>query len=271
MEKNNINYSYKNIPIPNRHQYKLILLRKIESFIRNMRWKPYFFLNSIDNSYNERQEKYRFKTKKHPPPIKEMDRFESELKGLVKTIKLLKNHNNIQQQMSSDIRKIRVSNCIFTKSDKSGNLYEVYKNKYRQMIFKEVIKHYNKAPRHLEKELNSEAKMLATKLGIVDRVEKYNLKNCFITIKDHKSDFKENPKCRLINPAKTQMGKVSKIFVQDICASLRIALNINQWRNIQDCIKWFKEYDKDNKCSFVKYYIKEFYPSITEKKPWTKH
>ena len=71
--------------------------------------------------------------------------------------------------------------------------------------------------------------MLASKLGIVDRVEKYNTKNCFITIKDHKSGFKTNPECRLISPAKTQIGKVSKIIVQDICASLRIALNVNQW------------------------------------------
>ena len=107
--------------------------------------------------------------------------------------------------------------------------------------------------------------MLASKLGIVDRVEKYNTKNCFITIKDHKSDFKTNPECRLINPAKTQIGKVSKIIVQDICASLRIALNINQWWSTQDCIKWFKEYDKDDRCSFIKYDIKEFYPSITER------
>ena len=73
-----------------------------------------------------------------------------------------------------------------------------------------------------------------------------------MTIKDHKSDFKRNAECRLINPAKTQIGKVSKIIVQDICASLRPALNINQWRSTQDCIKWFNDYDKDGKCSFIK-------------------
>ena len=61
------------------------------------------------------------------------------------------------------------------------------------------------------------------------------------------------------------MGRVSKIILQDICATLRIALNINQWRNTHDCIKWFKEHDKNNKCSFVKYDIKEFYSFITEK------
>ena len=71
------------------------------------------------------------------------------------------------------------------------------------MMFKEVVKYYRKAPPDLEKELNGEAKMLAHRLGIVDRVEKYNTKNCFITIKDHKSDFKINPECRLISPAKT--------------------------------------------------------------------
>ena len=105
--------------------------------------------------------------------------------------------------------------------------------------------------------------MLVHRLGIVDRGEKYNTKNCFITIKDHKSDFKTNPECRLINPAKTQIGRVSKTIVQDICALLRLALNINQWWRTKDCIKWFEEYDKDDRCSFIKYNIREFYPSIT--------
>ena len=145
---------------------------------------------------------------------------------------------------------IKKSDSIFVKSDKSGNLYEIQKGKYKQMMFKEVVKHNRKAPPDLEKELNSEAKMLAYKLGIVDRMEKYNTKNCFITIKNHKSDFKTNPECRLINPAKTQISRVSKTIVQDICASLRLALDINQWRSTKDCIKWFEEYDKNDRCSF---------------------
>ena len=128
-----------------------------------------------------------------------------------------------------------------------------------------MMKNYEKAPPDLEKELNSEAKMLVYRLGIVDRVEKYNTKNCFITIKDHKSDFKTNPEYRLINPSKTQIGKVSKIIVQEICDSLSLALNINQWRSTKDCIKWFEEYEKNDRCSFIKYDIKDLYPSITER------
>ena len=183
----------------------------------------YFFLNTINCTEKEGREKYGFRTRKHPP-IKEMDKFEAEMIGMVKEIKFRKMRNN----MYEDMRRCKESESIFVKSDKSGNSYEIEKGKYKQMMFKDVVKSYMKAPPDLEKELNSEAKMLAHRLGIVDRVEKYNTKNCFIRLKDHKSDFKTNPECWLINPAKTQIGRVSKIIVQDICDSLRPALNINQ-------------------------------------------
>ena len=196
MAMENINYSYKNIPIPNGHQYKLVLLRKIESFIR----KHIFFLMRL--TALKRRDGKNTGLKRRPPHIREMDKFEAEMIGMVKEIRLRKMRNNIQQKMYEDMRRIKESDGIFVKSDKLGNLYEIEKGKYKQMMFKEVVKHYRKAPPDLEKELNSEAKILAHRLGIVDKVEKYNTKNCFITIKDHKSDFKTNTECRLINPAK---------------------------------------------------------------------
>ena len=229
-----------------------------------MRWKAYFFLNTIKCTEKEGREKYGFRTRT-PPHIKVMDKFEAQMIGMVKEIKFWKMLNHIQQKMYEDMRRFKESESIFVKSDKSGNLYEIEKGKYKQMMFKEVVKNYKKTPPDLEKELNSEAKMLAHRLGIVDRVEKYNTKNCFITIKDPKSDVKTNPECKLINPVKTQIGRVSKIIVQEICNSLRLALNINQWRSTKDCIKWFEEYEKNDRCSFIKYDIKDFYPSITEK------
>ena len=91
---------------------------------------------------------------------------------------------------------------------------------------------------------------MARKLKVEGRIEKYIIKKCFITIKDHKSDFQSNPTCRLINPSKSQMGKISKIILQDICAILRIALNINQWHSTEDCIEWFHNLDKNDKCFF---------------------
>ena len=97
------------------------------------------------------------------------------------------------------------------------------------------------------------------------RVEKYNIKRSFSTFKDNKSGLQSNPTCRLINPSKSQMGKISKIILQDICATMRIALNINQWHSTEDCIQWFNNLDKNDKCSFIKYDIREMYPLITRK------
>ena len=54
------------------------------------------------------------------------------------------------------------------------------------------------------------------------RIEQYNIKRCFITVKDHKSDFQSNPTCRFINPSKSQMGKISRIING---VALKIVLN----------------------------------------------
>ena len=56
------------------------------------------------------------------PHIKEMDKFEAEMIGMVKEIKFRKMRNNIQQKMYEDMRKFKESEKIFVKSDKSGNL-----------------------------------------------------------------------------------------------------------------------------------------------------
>ena len=67
MERIYIPYSFKNIPLPDKHQYKLASMNKIESFITNMRWKESFFLtNNSQNKSQDIKENYGFKTKKHP-------------------------------------------------------------------------------------------------------------------------------------------------------------------------------------------------------------
>ena len=38
----------------------------------------------------------------------------------------------------------------------------------------------------------------------------------YITIKDHKENFPEKPNFRLINPSKSDMGKVSKCILDQI-------------------------------------------------------
>jgi hypothetical protein len=41
-------------------------------------------------------------------------------------------------------------------------------------------------------------------------------KNAFITLKDHKENFDINPKCHLLNPWKSVLGKVSKVVLDRV-------------------------------------------------------
>ena len=138
----------------------------------------------------------------------------SDLIELVRSIRYRRVNNNLQQQIRNDLKDIEGYNKILVKVDKSNNLYKMSPNRYKQMLHKEVITHHKKAPPSSEAALNKEAELLAYKLKVEDRIEKFNIKNCFITLKDHKSDFQRNPACRLINPSKTQMGKNCSRFTR---------------------------------------------------------
>ena len=71
--------------------------------------------------------------------------------------------------------------------------------------------------------------------------------------------------CRLLNPTKSQLGKISKQVLQNINKTLRSKLNANQWQNSSEVIDWFKNIHNKNLCTFTAFDIQEFYPSITEK------
>ena len=55
-----------------------------------------------------------------------------------------------------------------------------------------------------------EAKHIAEQLKLDDRIEQAAEQKAFITLNDHKPNFPNNIKCRLINPAKSNLGKISK-------------------------------------------------------------
>ncbi len=91
---------------------------------------------------------------------------------------------------------------------------------------------------------------------------KYVLVRCRFA--DHKENFENNPKCRLINPAKSESGKLSKIILDKINSNLRKILNLNQWKNTQNVIEWFGNIKEKHRHSFISFDIVDFYPSISE-------
>ena len=82
-----------------------------------------------------------------------------------------------------------------------------------------------------------------------------------MTLKDHKN-FKNSPTCRLINPAKSEIEVVSKEYINSINRVIRKKNNVNQWRNTDAIVTWFKSIESKNIISFLKFHITDFCNSI---------
>ena len=74
------------------------------------------------------------------------------------------------------ILKFEDSNKMIVKTDKSSNIYKMSPKKYKQMLHKEVIKHHQKSPLNLINEFDKLAEILARKLKVEGRTEKYYIK-----------------------------------------------------------------------------------------------
>ena len=113
-------------------------------------------------------------------------------------------------------------------------------------------------------EINNELKHIADKLSIGNRIECKKKREAFISLKGHKENFENNPKCQLINPAKSDSGKISKLILDKVDTHLGTIIIVNQWRNTQNVIEWFGNIEQKSRHSFISFDIVDFYPSISE-------
>ena len=89
-------------------------------------------------------------------------------------------------------------------------------------------------------------------------------REAFISLKDHKDNFENKPTCRLINPAKSESGKLNKTILDRVNSRLRNISNLSQWRNTHDVIEWFGNIKDKSRHTFISFDIINFYPSISE-------
>ena len=112
--------------------------------------------------------------------------------------------------------------------------------------------------------ISKDAKTINESLRLSDRIEDQSDKTAFITLKDHKEDFLDKPNFRLINPAKTQIGKISKQILKKLNKEIRSATELQQWRSTDQTLDWFKNLKDKGDLKFIQLDIVEYYPSITE-------
>ena len=136
---------------------------------------------------------------------------------------------------------------------------------YQSLIDKNVQKTYKKSSSSQIASINQEAKSITSELDLDDRIEAIAQRESFITLKDHKPNFSTTPTCRLINPTKSELGKVSKQLLERIVKKTVSETKANLWRNTAAVLDWFNSIRNKQAASFICFDIVDFYPSISEK------
>ena len=256
----------KDIPIPPVAQYKKLLLHQTESFLQRLRWKTHFYLNPVTASQTPRPklETYGFKTGRSAPQTSELINFENDLTELVSSeIRFRDFRSKYQRDLTKTVSEINKSKKYLLKADKTTNLYEVSADSYKKLLLDNITRDYQQTTQSTVDEINEEAREIACTLNLGDRIEVFSDACAFVTIKDHKDKFEIEKKCRLINPAKSQIGKISKQILQKINTELRERTNLIQWQSTQAAIDWFENIPNRKRQRFIQMDICDFYPSIS--------
>ena len=162
-----------------------------------------------------------FKSRKPPPHHKDLVAFEDDLAKLMQNVTFKRISYSFQDQMKADIDSIKRYKNIYIFADKTNNLCETDAKFYNKLLINNISETYKKSDSALFNKINREAKNIAERYDIAERVDYFAKLHAFVTLKDHKENFQSNPKCRLINPAKSEIGRVSKFFIENINTTVR--------------------------------------------------
>ena len=190
--------------------------------------------------------------------------FERDLWDLVNKIKFLKVSSNFQNQLKEDIKAIKKSKNIFVFADKTSNIQQTEKNEYNKLTTDAITSAYKKASDKISNKVNADGKKIIENKAVVNGMFVNGSNSCFITLNDHKPNFLNNPRVRLLNPAKNEIGRISKSILDRINTSLRNLIKVNRWKDTREVIEWFKNITNKQKHKFIVFEIKDFYPTITK-------
>ena len=134
-------------------------------------------------------------------------------------------------KLQEDVRKVRSSKKTLTFADKTSNIYRLEKEEYRRLLQNAVTATYEKFDKETERRINCKGIKYTKEANILDKVQVKGTTNCFVTLKDHKVNFLNNPTTRLINPAKNEISRITKQILDQINSKLCEILKVNERKN----------------------------------------
>ena len=261
-------FSPKDIPLPTNDEYKKKFISQQENFGKRLGWAAYFIMESLShntqvNDPTPNKNTYGFKSESKPPIVKEIAPFMNAFFAMMHKIEFTKYNDPFLQDLKNDLNKMKKPKKMIIAADKTRNLYACDTQTYQKILNENITMEYKKANKDMIENVNAGSAKFASELELENKMQAYTNTQCFITYKDHKENAVTRPTFRLINPAKTDLGKVSKDILDKINKAIRTTTKLNQWRNTQAVLTWFKGLESEKNMSFFKFDIQAFYPSIS--------
>ena len=107
---------------------------------------------------------------------------------------------------------VRTSDKTMTFPDKTNNMYRLSNNQYNILLKIFIASTYKKPNNNIKKKINI--------------IKKYFITQLFYYAHRTPKNFKNNPSVLLINPAKNEIGRLSRFFVEAINNELKHKLNM---------------------------------------------
>ena len=140
---------------------------------------------------------------------------------MLKVIKFRKVKTQFPTKLKNDIKTVNQSKKTLTLADKTSNMYPLSEEEHDELLSNAVTSNYKKKNNSIKKKINMAGKQISKNNEILNCIEINGGNNCFFTLKDHKDNFENNPQVRLINPAKNELGRISKFILDKINLAIR--------------------------------------------------
>ena len=143
-------------------------------------------------------EKFGFPSLKHPGTEQQLKQLELRLKSLVRDIEFRNFTDEFQDKLKRDVRMIKEAPKLIIEADKNANYYQLSEEEYQELITPSIHKDYKKAAEQDLRGAVEQQKKVIEGYDLGDRVMKTQARPARATLKDHKDNFQEDPKIRLI-------------------------------------------------------------------------
>ena len=144
------------------------------------------------------------------------------------------------------------------------NIYKSEKDDYDKLLTENLTKTHKKSSRPKVNKINYNAKRIAEDLSLENCIEKMYENEAYIIIKNHEKEFPSKISCRLINPSKSDIGRISKQILDKINLKLISDTTVNRWKNSASAIEWFNNIPNKDQHWFLVFDIESFYTSFSE-------